>query len=651
MDNTSIEMIRAGIEGDQWLVKTLITALSTGFISYIWKRIDVATERRKHLIKNYRGTYQSSSFVFYLQFMFLILVSYLVLAGYIFSVLAGVMGEYEEFSFLVYALTAIGLTGGIIKIIADIPLKFANGKRYQGGIGLIVGTMLCIGGMCSRLGYSLLENEKMQLVVIVVFMISLVGLLFSLMIALMVLDTKKQYRYQWAKLRLKKKIIDEKVFVDSIISKGEWLQYKCEEEGRVIEKIIKKDSFDGMSYYNLKEKRKLVQINTVCNNSTGHIMHDIQKQASAAGWDTLSLVGRRKVYKDLPCEKYGSVLSFGTHIIITTLFDRQGHGSLLQTKRLVARLKEEDPDVIHLHNLHGYYLHIPTLFKYLKKEYKGKVFWTFHDLWPITGHCAYYTMAKCDKWKAECNKCQNKKVYPISWGLDQSKRNYLEKRKLFSGLERLEIITPSQWVAEQVKESFLKEVPIHVVPNGIDLEAFQDTEDDSIYEKYPIPRDKKIILGVASIWEKRKGLEDFLNIAAVLPEEYSIVLVGLSKKQMHNLPSNVIGISKTETKEELVVLYSMADVFLNPSREETFSLVTIEAMACGTPVIALDTSAVKELINSENGIVVSNTDVQDYVNAIKQLEIKKLDRKDIRATVLQYSENSMAEKILELYED
>lgn len=637
-------------EGVSWLVKVSITAVLTGFISYIWKRIDIATDRRR-LFKNYRGPYQSSSLIFYVKLMFLISVLFLMLAGYMFFVLAETLEKNEEFAYVFWLLGVIIFTGEVIIATAGNPLKFENGKRYQGGIGLIASSMLCMGGIGSALGYSLLENEKMQFVVIVIFMISFVGLLFSLMIALMVLDTKKQYRYQWAKLRLKKKIIDEKVFVDSIISKGEWLQYKCEEEGRVIEKIIKKDSFDGMSYYNLKEKRKLVQINTVCNNSTGHIMHDIQKQASAAGWNTLSLVGRRKVYKDLPCEKYGSGLSFWMHVMITTLFDRQGHGSLLQTKRLVARLKEEDPDVIHLHNLHGYYLHIPTLFKFLKKEYKGKVFWTFHDLWPITGHCAYYTMAKCDKWKAECNKCPNKKVYPISWGLDQSKRNYLEKRKLFSGLERLEIITPSQWVAEQVKESFLKEMPIHVVSNGIDLEAFQYAEDDFIYEKYPIPRDKKIILGVASIWEKRKGLEDFLNIATVLPEEYSIVLVGLSKKQMRNLPSNVIGISKTETKEELVVLYSMADVFLNPSREETFSLVTIEAMACGTPVIALDTSAVKELVNSENGIVVSNTDAQDYINAIKQLEMKTLNRDSIRATVLQYSENSMAEKILELYED
>lgn len=398
-------------------------------------------------------------------------------------------------------------------------------------------------------------------------------------------------------------------------------------------------------------KKKLVQINTVCNNSTGHIMHDIQRKAHEKGYDTLSFVGRRKVYTDLPCEKFGNPISFWIHVAINTAFDRQGHGSLLQTKRLVARLREEKPDVIHLHNLHGYYLHIPTLFRYLREEYTGKIFWTFHDCWPITGHCAYYVMAGCDKWKTQCKKCPNKKVYPISWGLDQSKRNFEEKKQLFTGLKHLEIITPSQWVADQVKESFLQDIPVHVVSNGINLDAFQYTEDDNIYEKYNIPRDKKIILGVASIWEERKGLQDFLELAKILPEEYVIVLVSLSAKQMKQIPDNVIGIQRTETRKELIVLYSLADVFMNPSREETFSLVTIEAMACGTPVIALDTSAVKELVNDGNGIVLHDTAPQEYLKAIEQLQAKNLSREEIRSTVLHFSEKNMAEKVVELYEN
>lgn len=398
-------------------------------------------------------------------------------------------------------------------------------------------------------------------------------------------------------------------------------------------------------------KKKLVQINTVCNTSTGRIMHDIQKCAKEAGWDTLSLVGRRKVYSDLPCEKYGSGLAFWIHVMITTLFDRQGHGSLLQTKRLVARLREEEPDVIHLHNLHGYYLHIPTLFKYLKNEYKGKIFWTFHDLWPITGHCPYYVIAGCDKWKTECKKCPNKKVYPISWGLDQSKRNFREKKALFLGLNHLEIITPSKWVAEQVKLSFLHDIPVHVVSNGIDLDVFRYTYDSEVYEKYDIPMDKKVILGVASVWENRKGLDDFLELANNIDEEYVIVLVGLNKRQKKNLSKvhNICGIQRTENRKELAALYSRADVLLNPSKEETFSLVTIEAMACGTPVIGMDTSAVKELVKASNGILLHESTVADCIMSIKRLEELDLDKDSIRSTVLHFSQKNMAEEVIDLY--
>ena len=401
---------------------------------------------------------------------------------------------------------------------------------------------------------------------------------------------------------------------------------------------------------NIKKKSKLVQINTVCNTSTGHIMHDIQRKAQEKGYDTLSFVGRRKVYTDLPCEKFGNPISFWIHVAINTAFDRQGYGSLFQTKRLVTRLREEKPDVIHLHNLHGYYLHIPTLFRYLKEEYTGKIFWTFHDCWPITGHCVHYVMAGCDKWKSQCSKCPNKSVYPISWGLDQSRKNYLDKKELFTGLKHLEIITPSQWLAGQVKKSFLGNMPVHVVSNGIDLEVFKYTENEAMYEKYSIPRDKKIILGVASIWEERKGFKDFMELAKILPDEYVIIQVGLSTHQMKMLPENVIGIPRTEKREELVALYSMADIFMNPSREESFSLVTIEAMACGTPVIALDTSAVKELVCDENGIILHDTEAQDYMQAIKILENKNINRDAIRSTVLQFSESKMAERVVELYE-
>ncbi len=396
-------------------------------------------------------------------------------------------------------------------------------------------------------------------------------------------------------------------------------------------------------------RKKLVQINTVCNGSTGRIMKGIQKQAEQEGFETISFVGRRKIYADLKCEKFGNGISFWVHVIINTIFDKQGHGSYFVTRKLLRRLRQEKPEIIHLHNLHGYYLHIPTLVEYLKKEFRGQLFWTFHDCWPFTGHCPHFTMAECDKWKTECYNCPNKREYPISWGVDASKRNYWEKKKWFSQLKDLTIIVPSQWMAGLVKESFFKEYPVEVVPNGIDLKVFYRREKSEIRQKYGIPKEKKILLGVAAIWSRSKGLDVFHKISEDIPIEYIIVLVGLSHRQRKHLPSNIIGISHTENMDDLAELYSEAHIFVNPSVEESFSLVTIEAMACGTPVIALDTSAVKELITDYNGVVLHNPKPEDYVSAIMGIDRRNMDPNCISGFAEKYSEHNSAEKVVNMY--
>lgn len=396
--------------------------------------------------------------------------------------------------------------------------------------------------------------------------------------------------------------------------------------------------------------KKLVQINTVCNTSTGKLMGDIQRKAKELGYETLSIVGRRKVFDDIPCEKIGNAFSFWMHVMITTVFDRQGYGSYFMTKKIVKRLREENPDIIHLHNLHGYYIYLPLLFRYLSQEFEGKIFWTFHDCWPITGHCAYFSAVDCKKWKEGCNHCPNKRVYPVSLFFDASKRNYEDKKKMFCSLKNMMIIVPSEWMAQIVKMSFLHQYPVTVVNNGIDLKTFSYREPkDALFVKYGIARGKKILLGVANIWDKRKGLNDFLSLAQILPEDYQIVLVGLSHPQIKKMPENIIGIQRTEDKEELAMLYSMSYIFINPSLEESFSLVTAEALACGTPVIVLDTSAVKEFVCENNGIVLGNHDATDYLQAIKTLEEKNLFREQISQTASKYNVEGYAEKILDLY--
>jgi len=397
--------------------------------------------------------------------------------------------------------------------------------------------------------------------------------------------------------------------------------------------------------------KKLVQINTVCNTSTGKLMGDIQRKACKAGYETLSIVGRRKVFADVPCIKIGNPVSFWIHVAITTVFDRQGYGSYFMTRKIVRRLREEQPDIIHLHNLHGYYLNLPLLFDYLSKEFKGDIYWTFHDCWPITGHCAHFSAVGCEKWKSGCGSCPNKMVYPISLLMDSSAANYEDKKRMFCSLKNLTIITPSEWMAGWIRNSYLKQFPVKVINNGIDLGIFHYRKPEKeLYDKYGISPQKKILLGVAGVWSKYKGLQDFVLLAGKLPAEYQIVLAGLSHKQHRGLPDNITGIERTESVEELSGLYSMAHLFINPSLEESFSLVTVEALACGTPAIVLDTSAVKELICSENGIVLTKHDAEDYLDAVHRLEEKNLSRETVRRTAMKYDAELYAEKVIKLYE-
>ena len=405
--------------------------------------------------------------------------------------------------------------------------------------------------------------------------------------------------------------------------------------------------------------KSLVEINTVVNNSTGRIMHDIQREADISGMETLSIVGRRHVYTDVPCVKYGNAVSFWIHVIWTTLTDRHGLEpvlSVIYTRKMVRRIREANPDIIHLHNIHGYYLHYPTLMKYLAYEYKGKIIWTFHDLWPITGHCPHYIAVNCKKWMTGCNHCPNKKRYPVSLGLDGSRKNYEKKKELFTSLSNLTITVPSEWMASQVRQSFMGKYPVEVIHNGIDTVVFDhnrliadlDIESNKCADETAWS-DKKILLSVASIWDERKGLKDLVALSDKLSDDYVMVIVGLSKQQINRLPKGVIGITRTENIDELVSLYSRAHIFINPSLEESFSLVTVEALSCGCPCIVLDTSAVAELVNDDNGVVLHSHKPEDYLDAIKSIENRGYSRDSVRATALKYDNKYMLEGYMRLY--
>lgn len=389
---------------------------------------------------------------------------------------------------------------------------------------------------------------------------------------------------------------------------------------------------------------KLVEINTVCNVATGKIMGDTQRIANQAGYETISFYGRRKGYKDIRCKKFGNIFSFLSHVFISVVFDAEGRGSYFATKKLIRLIKKENPNIIHLHNLHGYYLNYKLLFDYLNNEYKGKIVWTFHDCWPFTGHCPHFTIANCNKWEKECYSCPNKKNYPISLLFDNSRNNYKLKKELFTKRNDLEIIVPSQWLKNLVEKSFFKVNRVNVINNFIDLKKFKKTYDKSIYEKYKIDDSKKIVLGVANVWDERKGLSVFLKLANDL-KDLQFVLVGLSKKQIRNIRTykNVVGIERTDNQEELVKIYSIANVFINPSKEETFSMVCLEALACSVPVIVYQNTAMEDFVNEKNGLVCKKIEKEEVLKVLKK---KDFDFKNVK----NYSISMYRNSILKLYD-
>ncbi len=364
---------------------------------------------------------------------------------------------------------------------------------------------------------------------------------------------------------------------------------------------------------------KVFQINSVCGvGSTGRIVCDI-KQTLEANNDKCQIAYGRGYYNDPNCLKIESDLVFKAHVFFSRITDRQGFYSTSATKRLVRSIEHFKPDIIHLHNLHGYYLDIRVLFEFLK-NYGKPIVWTLHDCWAFTGHCAYFSFVGCDKWKNGCGQCPQKSAYPASFLLDDSKKSYQEKKRLFTGVHNLTIVTPSDWLNNLAKESFLGDFPVYTINNGVDLSVFHPVQ-SNFKEKHNL-RGKKIVLGIANVWEKRKGLDDFIALSNILSDDTKIVLVGLTEKQIAALPSNIIGISRTANINELVELYSAADVFVNPTKEDNFPTVNIEAIACGTPVVTYNTGGSGEMLNEKCGIVVPMGDVEALAEAIKNINLK-----------------------------
>lgn len=402
---------------------------------------------------------------------------------------------------------------------------------------------------------------------------------------------------------------------------------------------------------------KLFQINTVANwGSTGRIAEGIGEAASRSGWTCWMAYGRGRPESRMRLVPVGSKWDMYRNGALARLLDNEGLNAHRATRRLIATMRELEPDVVHLHNIHGYYLNYPRLFSYLA-EAGMPVVWTLHDCWPLTGHCTHFDFLGCDRWKTECSHCPQLKEYPASLWLDGSRRNFALKKQAFNRLRNLTLVPVSDWLADLTRQSHLGGHAIRRIHNGVDLQRFRplDGRRETVREKLGISA-PHYVLGVASTWTARKGLSDFVALRALLPaDKVQIVLLGLTAEQARQLPAGVIGLRRTDSIEEMVGLYSAAAAFVNPTWEDNFPTTNLEALACGTPVITYRTGGSVEAVDTATGLVIRRGDIPALATAVKQVcsrpdpeTMRKACRE--RAECLYNREDRFAEYV-RLYED
>ncbi len=400
---------------------------------------------------------------------------------------------------------------------------------------------------------------------------------------------------------------------------------------------------------------RVLFVNSICGNgSTGRLICGLMDELKARGVESLACYGRKTAPPDTYASyRVGGALNVCIHGALSRLTDRHGLYSAAATAGLIRKIEEYDPDIIHLHNLHGYYLNYRILFEYLRKAEEGRrrLVWTLHDCWSFTGHCTHYQFLGCGKWmegcgnrdeggvrggrggrgESGCGNCPQKDQYPRSFLLDASRSSYELKKSLFTGLKNLRLITPSEWLSGEVKKSFMKDYEVEVIPTGIDLGRFRHVESD-LKARYGL-EGKRVLLGVANPWRERKGLYEFIKLSAMLPGEYRIVMIGVKRAQRRLLPESITAIDHTESIEEMAGWYSLSDAFLNLTFEDTFPTTNLEALACGTPVITYDAGGSGESLSAGTGRVVRPGDLEEVVRAA--VEFSGADRQALSGRCVQ----------------
>lgn len=360
---------------------------------------------------------------------------------------------------------------------------------------------------------------------------------------------------------------------------------------------------------------KVVEINTGFRGSTGNIMLNIAETVKTENGEVFTFSETKKGTPPTGHYYFGTYCENMFHRAISCFFGISGKGSKMGTRQLLRQLDSIQPDILHLHNLHGWYINLPMLFAYIKRH-NIKTVWTLHDCWSFTAQCSHFVMEKCEKWKTGCYSCPRYRLYPYTF-VDRTKAMWKLKKQWFTGVENLTIVTPSRWLGDLVKQSYLGSYPVRVINNGINLDVFQPTN-SNFREKYNL-HNKKIVLGVASGWTDRKGLDVVIELSKRLPEDYQVVLVGTDDAVDQILPPPILSIHRTNNQKELAEIYTAADVFVNPTKEENFPTVNIEALACGTPVVTFRTGGSPEIIDGATGIVVDYENVDMMEAAVRKV--------------------------------
>lgn len=393
---------------------------------------------------------------------------------------------------------------------------------------------------------------------------------------------------------------------------------------------------------------RIVQINGGAKGSTGKIMRGIADVARTQGHEVMCAspitTTNRDAGEDCGYYRIGTFNSRRVNVALARITGFNGCFAWFETYKLLKKIDEFKPDIIHLHNLHDSYINLPMLFSYIKKHNVPTV-WTLHDCWSFTGQCPHFTIVKCDKWKVGCHNCPQYKEYPASL-YDNTKKMWQLKKKWFTGVKNMTIVTPSEWLAGLAKESYLKEYPIQVINNGIDLDVFKPTKSD-FREKYGISPSECVILGVSFVWNYKKGLDCFVKLRNELNEQYRIVLVGTDSSIDKQLPSGIVSIHRTQNQKELAEVYSAADVFFNPTREEVLGLVNLESLACGTPVVTFNTGGSPECIDEYSGIIVEEGD--DIKTVFEKKTYANIMEENCIKRAKQFKENEVYLKYLNIY--